>query len=79
MPAATQKDIEIVLPRPCLTVLGRLLATVVIATPLVAMLFPELNHRSGDTPSKSLGSAATARPAVERPQLNPFAVRRSDP
>jgi hypothetical protein len=36
-------------PESYATVLGKLLAAAIIVTPLVAMLFPELNHRSGNT------------------------------
>ena len=40
-------------PKPYVAVLGKLLAAAIILTPLVAMLFPELNHRSGNNASNA--------------------------
>jgi hypothetical protein len=34
-------------PETCVTALGKLLAAAIIVVPLLALLFPELNHRSG--------------------------------
>ena len=78
MPTAIRGDIGSVPPRSWTTVPGQLLAAAVILTPLVAMLFPELNHRSGNIPSKSRQAASATRSPVASPELNPFAVKRSD-
>lgn len=79
MPTAMRGDGENVPPRDWTTVPGRLLAAAIIVTPLVAMLFPELNHRSGNTPSKNRQAASAARSVVPDRPLNPFTVTRSDP
>jgi len=79
MSTAMRGDVESVTHRPWMTVLGKLLAAAIIVTPLVAMLFPELNHCSGNTPSKSRQPASAARSSVTGPSLSSFSVRRSDP
>jgi len=71
-------DAKIVPSRPYVTVLGKLLVVAIILTPLAAMLFPELNHRSGNNASPSGQAAPAARSSVKDPVLNPFSVRRSD-
>jgi hypothetical protein len=67
-------------------VLGKVLAAGIILTPLVAMLFPELNHRSGNTASRGTQAATAARAVVggdsgrrlSDPRLVPFSAQRSD-
>ena len=78
MPTATRGDAEMVPEKAYLTVLGKLLAAAIILTPLVAMLFPELNHRSGNHASPSGQAAPAARSSVKDPPLTPFSVTRSD-
>jgi hypothetical protein len=78
MLTATRGDAETVPSKPYVTVLGKLLAAAFILTPLVAMLFPELNHRSGNHASPSGQAAPAARSPVKDPPLNPFSVRRTD-
>ena len=51
------------------TVLGKLLAAAIILTPLVAMLFPELNHCSGNT-------RPTSRQAASGGAIAPSRIRR---
>ena len=79
MSTAMREDADNVTSRPWITVFGKLLAAAVILTPLVAMLFPELNHCSGNTPSESRRGESTGRPRVAQPALCPFSVKRSDP
>jgi hypothetical protein len=58
--------------------LGKLLAVAIILAPLVAMLFPELNHRSGNTPLSGTPDAPTVRSLVSDPMPNPVAFKKSD-
>jgi hypothetical protein len=59
-------------PERLAPILGKLLAVAIILTPLMAMLFPELNHRSGSTPRsgtqassvKTIAPASTLTPMV---------------
>ena len=79
MPTVMRGDTESTSPRLWTTVLGKLLAAAIIVTPLAAMLFPGLNHCSGNTPSKSRQPASATRSSVTGPSLSSFSVRRSDP
>lgn len=79
MSTAMRGNVKSFQPRTWTTVLGKLLAAAVILTPLVAMLLPELNHCSGNTPSKSRQPASATRSSVTGPSLSSFSVRRSDP
>jgi hypothetical protein len=74
---AKRGEVGNVMHRPWMTNLGKLLAAAIILTPLVAMLFPELNQRSGTTPSKSRQTAHEARSPVAGSLLTPFHVKRS--
>jgi hypothetical protein len=58
--------------------LGKLLAVAIILTPLVAMLFPELNHRSGNNSPNGRQEAPAVPSLVSGPVLNPVAFKRSD-
>jgi hypothetical protein len=78
MLTATQGDAKIVPSRPYATVLGKLLVAAIIAAPLVAMLFPELNHRSGNNASQSKAAAPAARSAVKDSLVTPFSPQSSD-
>jgi hypothetical protein len=78
MLTAIRGDAKIVPPKPYLTVLGKLLAAAIILTPLVAMLFPELNHRSGNNASPSGRAAPAARSSVKDRLSTPFSVKRSE-
>jgi hypothetical protein len=53
MSTAKRCDAAACRPETYATVLGKLLAAAIIVTPLVAMLFPELNHRSGNNATSS--------------------------
>jgi len=79
MSTVMREDVESVTPRALTAVLGKVLAAAIILTPLVAMLFPELKHCSGNTPSKSRQPASAARSSVGGPSLNSLSIRRSDP
>jgi hypothetical protein len=67
-------------------VLGKVLAAGIILTPLVVMLFPELNHRSGSKAAGGTQAAMAARAVVggdsgrrlSDPRLVPCAAQRSD-
>jgi hypothetical protein len=48
MPTAKRCHAARFQPEAYATALGKLLAAAIIVTPLVAMSFPELNHRSGN-------------------------------
>ncbi len=76
MLTATRGDARIVPPRPYATVLGKLLVAALILTPLVAMLFPELKHRSGNRASASSQAAPAARQAANDPLSTPFSLKR---
>ena len=86
MLTATRGDAKIVPSKPYATVLGRLLVAALLLTPLAAMLFPELNHRSGNAASGVTQGAAAARPVasgdcgrrLSEPELVPFVAKRSD-
>ena len=72
MLTATRRDAQIVPSKPYATVLGKLLVVAFILTPLVAMLFPELKHRSGSDASPSRQAAPAARSAAKDPSRLPF-------
>ena len=74
----TRGDARIVPSRPYATVLGKLLVVAFILTPLVAMLFPELKHRSGNLASPSRQAAPAARPAAKDPLSTPFSFEKID-
>jgi hypothetical protein len=74
---ATQGDARIVPSRPYVTVLGKLLVAAILLIPLVAMLFPELNHRSRNNASPSRQAAPAARSSVNDPLSNPSSFTRS--
>jgi hypothetical protein len=50
MQTARLWDAARIRPERLAALLGRLFAVAIILVPLAAMLFPELNHRSGNTP-----------------------------
>jgi hypothetical protein len=79
MPTAMREDSCSATAEPWTTVLGKLSAVAVILTPLVAMLFPELNQRSENTPSKNRPVASSTRSISADASLNPFSVKRIDP
>lgn len=79
MSTAQQGDARRVPPRSWITVLGQLSAAVVILTPLVAMIFPELNHRSGNAPSKNRPTVSAPQSASNVPSLSVFSAKRIDP
>jgi hypothetical protein len=60
-------------PEPYSVVLGKLLAIGIILVPLVMMLFPELNHRSGNT-SHGKQDAPAARALTPNPVLGSRAL-----
>jgi hypothetical protein len=62
--------------RPYAAVLAKLLVAALILTPLVAMLFPELKHRSGNRASASAPAAAAARQAAKDPLSIRFSPQR---
>jgi hypothetical protein len=78
MLTATRGDTQIIPSKPYVTVLGKLLVAAIILTPLLAMLFPELNHRSGNNASKSVQAASAAPSSVNDVPLTPFSARRTD-
>ncbi len=78
MLTTTRGDVQIVPSRPYGTVLGKLLVVALILTPLVAMLFPELKHRSGNCASPSRQAAPAARSVARDPLSTPFSLKRSD-
>jgi hypothetical protein len=55
--------------------LGKLLAVAIILTPLVAMLFPELNHRSGSTPPSGT-QVSRVHSLTSSPTLTPMVFQR---
>jgi hypothetical protein len=59
------------------TVLGKLLAVGLILAPLAMMLFPELNHRSGNTSGGRQDTPAT-RSLTSEPSLVPEPFSRND-
>ena len=63
-------------PEPYATALGKLLAVGIILAPLAFMLFPELNHRLGNT-SHGRQDAPTARAPTPAPVLVPGPLSRS--
>ena len=75
MLTAPHGDARIVPSKPYVTVLGKLLVVAFILTPLVAMLFPELKHRSGIETSASRQAAPAARSAVKDPLSTPFPLK----
>ena len=58
--------------------LGKLLAVAIILTPLVAMLFPELNHRSRNTSPSGTQDAPVVRSLISEPMPYPVAPKKSD-
>jgi hypothetical protein len=78
MLTATRGDAQIVPSKPYATVLGKLLVVAFILTPLVAMLFPELKHRSGIDTSASRQAAPAARSAAKDPLSTPLSPKRID-
>jgi hypothetical protein len=77
MLTTTREGTSIVLSRPYTTVLGRLLVVALILTPLVAMLFPELKHRSGNRTSAGVQAAPAAQSQAKDPLSTPFSLDRS--
>jgi hypothetical protein len=77
-PTMSQEGAEIAPSRSYVTLLGKLLLAALLLTPLVAMLFPELNHRSGKDASPSGRAAAAAQSSIKDPLQTPFSVRRLD-
>lgn len=57
--------------------LGKLLAIGIILAPVVMLLFPELNHRSGNT-SHGRQDVSTVRSLTSDPALTPESFSRSD-
>ena len=78
MLTATRGDATMVPSKPYATVLGKLLVAAFLLTPLAAMLFPELNHRSGNNASPSRQAAPAARSSVKDPLSTPFSMKRSE-
>jgi hypothetical protein len=78
MLTATRGDAQIVPSKPYGTVLSKLLVAALILTPLVAMVFPELKHRSGNHAPASTQAAPAARSAAKDPLSTPYsAMKRS--
>jgi len=75
MPTAKRCDAATFRPEAYATLLGKLLAAAIIVTPLVAMSFPELNHRSGNNAAsrrrgpESCGAAVGATQTGRTPAL----------
>ena len=78
MQTTTRGDTQTVPSKHYADVLAKLLVAAFILIPLVAMLFPELNHRSGNDASPSKQTAPAARPSVADPLSTPFSLSRSD-
>ena len=76
MLTATRGGTSIVTSKPYTTVLGKLLVVALILTPLAAMLFPELKHRSGNHASPSVQAAPAARSAVKDPLSTHLSLER---
>jgi hypothetical protein len=72
MLTATHGNAQIDPSKPYTTVLGKLLVAALILTPLVAMLFPELKHRSGNHAPASTQAAPAARSAAKDPLSTPY-------
>jgi hypothetical protein len=53
-------------------VLGKVLAVGILLTPLVMMLFPELNHRSGNVPSGGKQRATAVQTVAGGGSLHQF-------
>ena len=60
-------------PEAYAAALGKLLAIGIILVPLVMLLFPELNHRSGNT-SRGRQDAPTVRAHDSGPRVDPRAL-----
>jgi hypothetical protein len=78
MATVMRADAEVVPSTPYVTVMGRLLVAALLLIPLAAMLFPELNHRSGNRASASGQATPAARSSVEDPLRVPSPFTRSE-
>ena len=78
MPTAQPWDAAETRPGNFAAILGKLLAVAIILTPLVMMLFPELNHRWGSYALTGTRETSARRPSTPEPVLNPIVFRRSD-
>ena len=77
MQTAKQWDAAKHWPDSYAAALGKLLAVGIILAPLVMLLFPELNHRSGNT-SRGRQDASTVQAQTPGHMLIPDAFRRSE-
>ena len=64
MPTAKRCDAATRRPEAYATLLGKLLAAAIIVTPLLAMSFPELNQRSGNSATSRRRGAESCGAAV---------------
>ena len=64
MPTAKRCDAVTRRPEAYATLLGKLLAAAIIVTPLLAMSFPELNQRSGNSATSRRRGAESCGAAV---------------
>ena len=75
MLTAAQGTSEIAAPKRFAPALSKLLTAAIILVPLAAMLFPELNHRSGNRAANGLQNASTVQSSAAKPLLVPCTVR----
>ena len=78
MLTVTQGDAQPVPTEPNSAILGKLLVAAILLAPLAVMLFPELNHRSGNNTPKVRQAAPAARSLAKDPLVDSCSIRPSD-
>jgi hypothetical protein len=77
MQTARLWDAARIRPERCAALVGKLLAVAITLVPLVAMLFPEPNHRSGNTP-RGRQAIPPVKAAFGGPASNELSLLRSE-